>query len=294
MQLGGDVRVATLVKERDVSGVEVLAFPMQAEIYVAPRLGPLTLYVAAGVRGAARNADRTLIERLASREHYLLYEHSSGWYLRAGRFFPIYGIRTQDHTAQIRRQLGSNTLEEPYGVAWGRVGERDELHVSAFTKTPSPLLGIAEDTGVAAYWERRDAEETAAWALQTRLTVSNDDRRGWVGGVYKRWLEESGLMVLGELDLGVQALDDAWTRAQLVGYLGVTRVALPGLLAGGAVHAYDPDLALGGDSRVAAEVSAQWFVIPHLELHLLVRVEAVALDLDHPQELAMLQLHYYL
>lgn len=313
--LGADLRLAAGVRADpiDVDGsgdsllgpvaADAFAFPMQGDVYLRPKVRAVSFHMTLGARGAARSP-RPLVQRLASREHYVQYEPSRArWYARAGRFFPVYGLRTQDHTAYVRRHLQMYLLEEPYGAAWGTYRDAWELHVSAFVKSPRSFLGQASDDGVAAYWEHRDEDATTAFGAQTKLTVSATDRRAWAGAVYKRWMEESRLMVLGELDLGVQdfpappstsaALAPA-PRAQLVGYLGATYFARQGLLIGGAVQAYDPDLALEATSRAAAEVNVQWFPIPHLELHLLTRLEAVGLDVDDTQALTLLQLHYFL
>jgi hypothetical protein len=314
-QIGYDLRLAggARVDPVDVAGsgdsllgptrTEGLLFPMQGDLYLRPKVGAFSLYLAVGPRAAAREG-RSAVERLGSREHYLMYEPGDGaWYARAGRFYPVYGIRTQDHTAYVRRHLQMYLLEEPYGVAYGRYEERSELHVSAFTGSPSPYLGVAVDTGVAAYWEQRNEEATAAYAAQTKLTISDTDRRGWLGGVYKRWMEAAKLLVLAEVDVGLQAFPapdagstaaDPDPRLQLVGYLGATYMARKGLMVGGAVQLYDPDLGLASTSREAFEANVQWFPIPHLELHLLTRLELVGIDPGDAQLLTLVQLHYFL
>lgn len=291
--IGGDLRLAAGARDHDVA-TETFAFPMQAELYLRPKLGPVSLYVAVGLRGAARRP-RSAIERLASREHYVSYDRDA-WYVRAGRAFPVFGVRTQDHTTYVRRHVQMGLLEEPYGAGYGRYGASWELHLSLFTGAPVALLGVARDTGVAAYLERRNDQATAAHALQARVTTSATDRRGWLGTVYKRWLEESKLMVLGELDLGVQGFPDAAapTLWQVIGYAGVTYLARPGVMIGGTVQVYDPDLALESTSRIAGQLDAQWLPIAHVELHLTGKIEAAGLDLDHPDLLALIQLHYFL
>src|SRR5690606_13248752 len=107
-QLGADFRFVGGL--RDDAGLrETLVFPMQMEVYLRPKLGAVSLYVNAGVRGSREGYAP------GSREHYLLYEpEDSTSYLRVGRFFPVFGIRTQDHTAYPRRHVGMYLYEEPY------------------------------------------------------------------------------------------------------------------------------------------------------------------------------------
>ncbi len=291
-QIGVDLRGVAGLRNTPASGVENLIFPMQMELYLRPKIGPVSLYVNVGARPARGDTPVSP----GSREHYLMYESDAGWYLRAGRFFPVFGIRTQDHTAYVRRHMQMYIYEEPYGLAWGKQSTSSEIHVSAYTMSP-PALGTNQDSGVAAYWERRNEESTAAYALQTRLSASATDQHSWFGGIYKRYMESSKLMLLAELDLGMQSFfgqPDGDPRAQAVGYVSATYFAMQGLMIGGGLQVYDPDITLEQSSREAVELNVQWFPIPHFELHLLTRVEAVGLEVGDPILLSLLQLHYYL
>jgi hypothetical protein len=300
LQLGGDYRGAALFKDDAIHDSKVAGFPMQLDFYVRPAIGPVSLYVVGGFRGVARAEQRDDIDfadRLVSREHFVTYEPEGGtWYARAGRFFPIFGLRTQDHTAYIRRYTGSYVLEEPYGVAFGRYSGSSELHVSAFTKPFSDSLGVGQDHGVAAYWEKRNEAMTSAMGLQTRLTISDTDRRALVGGTYKRWMEAKKLLLMAELDVGAIQVPDttATTHAQLLGYLSLTHMTRKGVMIGGALQGYDADLLLKNSHRMSAEANVQIFPFAHLEAHLLLRYEAVGVELGDPNLLALLQLHYYL
>lgn len=290
-QIGGDLRGVAGYRVDD--DPESLIFPMQMELYLRPSIGPVSLYVNAGIRPNATEGPFP-----GSREHYLMYEDEGGaWYARAGRFYPIYGLRAQDHTSYVRRRLDMYLYDEPYGVGFGRYGASSELHVSAFARSPSPELGTSNDFGAAVYWERRGEDATSAYAAQARASFSDLDRRAWVGGIYKRWMEGAQVLVLAEGDLGVQAFDDAPEadpRLQALGSLGVTWFATQGLLVGGVIQAYDEDLRLRASGRHAFDVNVQWFPMPHLELHLLTRVEAVGSDVGDPVLLVLPQLHYYL
>lgn len=294
LQLGADLRGVVGLKSRATQR-EVLAFPMQGDVYVRAGGERVAFHLTAGLRGGARDPQPPLVERLASREHYVMYERASGTYVRVGRFFPVHGIRTQDHTAYVRRYLGFHTLEEPYGVGGGASGEQWEAHVSAFIPRPVEVLGAGvKARGMTAYYERRFLDDTAALAMQTRIADSADDTRLSAGVVGKRWLDGAGVMVLAELDLVRQSFARAPgpTRYQLAGYLGASTFAIPGLMVGAAVQRWQPDLRLRS-SRDAVQVDVQYFPRAHLELHLLLRASAEG-DYDEPGLLSFLQLHYYL
>ncbi len=291
LQLGADFRLAGGVRKAAAVDAEPIGFPMQTEIYVRPKVGPVSLYVNAGLRVVRETIGP------GSREHYLMYENEdAGWYVRAGRFFPVYGIRTQDHTSYARRHLGMYVYEEPYGAAWGKYMASSELHVSAFVRSPD-MLGTGRDNGLAAYYERRNEDATTAYAFQARLTASDTDRRGWLGHVFKHWLDGPGLMVLGEVDLGVQSFPTgpgATPRMQAMGYAGVTWMKKQGLMVGAVAQVFDPDVTLNDSSREAVEANVQWFPYPHFEAHLLTRYETQALELGDGGFLVLGQLHYYL
>jgi hypothetical protein len=294
LQLGADLRGVVGLKYRDQQR-EGLVFPMQTDVYIRAGGEHISFNLTAGMRGGARDPQPPFVERLASREHYLMYQRDSGTYVRLGRFFPVHGIRTQDHTAAVRRYLGFHTLEEPYGVGGGVFGESWEAHVSAFVPRPIDFLGSGvKARGVTGYYERRFLDDSAALAGQSRVAVSATDTRASAGVVGKRWFAGSGIMALAELDLVRQSFadDTSPTRYQLAGYLGASKFVIPGLLVGGAVHRWQPDLRLRS-SRDAVQVDVQYFPRAHFELHLLLRASGEG-DYDAPGLLAFLQLHYYL
>jgi hypothetical protein len=292
--LGVDLRAASAVKRQEAE-TELLAFPMQTDLYVRAGGESISFSLTAGLRGGARDPQPPLVERLTSREHYVMYERSSGTYVRAGRFFPVFGLRSQDHTAYVRRYLGFHTLEEPYGIAGGHHGTASELHVSAFVPRPIEFLGSGvRAKGFAAYYERRLLEDTAAVAVQTRLALSDIDTRAVVGLVGKRWFSGAGVLVLAELDLQHQAFADEIgpSRQQVAAYLGASKLVAPGWMVGAAVQHWQPDLRQRS-ARDALEVNVQFFPVAHLELHLLVRGQGSG-GFDEPGLLSLLQLHYYL
>jgi hypothetical protein len=299
LTLGGDVRGALGGKQLDDEPPTVLAFPMQADLTARFAVGPLALTVTGGLNGAARArpAGATALNYLVSRQHFFTYtREAENLTIRAGRFFPTLGLRTQDHTAYVRRYLDHYLLEEPYALEVNRAQGEWDLFASAFVPNPVPGTGAGpRGYGVTGYAERLLAGGETAVAGQIRAALTEIDRRVLVGVVGKHWFACRQLLVLAELDLQRQRIPDGqFTRYQFVGYLGVTRMMLPGYLFGVALQRFAPDVSFRGTARNAVELNAQAFPWAHVELHLLGRIEASDQATTHPNLLALLQLHYYL
>ncbi|HEU0033945.1 MAG TPA: hypothetical protein VFQ53_25125 [Kofleriaceae bacterium] len=294
--LGGDFRAAGAGIARSEDDPQVLAFPMQADLYARIAAGPISVHVTGGLNGAARSRpDGAGPEAyVVSREHYVMYQRAPGeLYVRAGRFFPVLGLRSADHTALARRALDFYNLEEPYALGIGTSGGSWDFHASAFVPNPFPSTAAgAQAYGATAYYEWFG--DASAIGGQARYAQTADDKRILVGATAKHWMPGPRLLWLAELDLQRQQITDAdLARLQLLGYAGVTRVMLPGLAIGVAAQRWDPDVLLGGSSRNTGELNVQLFPWAHFELHLLGRVGLVGGRAGSPDSLALLQIHYY-
>ena len=106
---------------------------MQADLLGAVQHGGFTFYGEAG-----RNPEE---QKLTSYEHWGSYQTKGGYGIRAGRFFPAYGVRFADHTAFNRERLGFDMYDQVYGVELSRSGEKSLVQV-----TLSP--GLARSFGL--------------------------------------------------------------------------------------------------------------------------------------------------
>ncbi len=298
LAIGGDYRGALIAKNRAGEQSRVLAFPMQLDVYTRLRLpASLSLNTTVGVRGAARPEEApSITSRIMSRELYLMWQPKKfGKYARAGRFFAPYGLRLQDHTSYIRRYLGFNTLEEPLAVSYGDVRSKREYHATLYA--PSPLWHAGPKAyGGAVYYEQRIRDDSGAIGAQAKVDVTGDDQRYLFGGVGKLNFESANLLLMGELDLGVQRVRSVTPKArgQLAAYLGLTYYKYYWANLGTAIERYDDDLLLSGSARDSINVTVQSFFRAHWEIMLLGKLEFQGQDYANPSQLAMLMVHYYL
>jgi hypothetical protein len=292
--LGADLRFVGAYKDTGAADPETLLFPMQGDLYSLVKLGPVSVSLTGGLRGAARPRDPPPTSRIGSREHYVMWRpKTTGPYARIGRFHAPFGLRLVDHTAYIRRYLGSYAWEETYGLSGGYVKNQWELHATAFMADPITKIG-PEATGGAVLYERRMRDDTAAWGGQARIAVGAESTRSFAGAVGKLYLNGTKLLVLAEVDGGIEtfAAAGASARPQLALHLNATYFATRGVMTGVTLEHYDEDVSLAGTQRDSASVILQYFPLAHWELFYTGKLEHAS---GQPLSvLGMLMVHYYL
>lgn len=304
LALGVDLRSAAVIKDSRGTNPQAFVFPMQADLYSRFAIGEAFSWnMTLGMRGAARGATSPVGLRFLSREHFLMWqpEDETGWYIRAGRFFAPYGLRLQDHTAYVRRFLGQHTLEETYNLSFGRIEDEWELHATVFT--PPSTLGVpfflggdvgTPSSGLAVYYERRLRDETAAVGAQSKVEIGADNNIYWVGGVGKLFLEDASLLLLSELDLGLQTFSFGVNQqVVMLAHLSATYFLTQGLFIGAALERYDQHVELSGSARDSANLTVQWLFRSHWELMAMGKLD-MQQNFGSVVPSGMLMLHYYL
>jgi hypothetical protein len=305
LQLGGDLRVAALANDvGSTEGIELAAFPMQADFAAAVKTGALTVVAVVGARGrvrsgapdapastASRVSAPSLFDYLISREHYVMYrpDEADGIYVRAGRFAAPYGLRLADHTAYIRRYLGYNLLDETYSAGVGYLASSIEVHATGFVY--DPLQGAArKEAGGAILVEAQPGD--GVLGASARASVAPTSTRLQAGVHAKYYLDAPKLLLQGELDTVREIFDGGVSRNQLAAYVGPVFTPTKGLYTGVAYQAFAEDLAVYSVLRQGVDAWASYLPRTHIEIMANVRAQRIG-----PREhayLAMLQLHYYL
>lgn len=298
LDLGGDVRLATLVNDTGTSdGAELAAFPMQAELFAHVVAGDIHGIASVGMLGAVRGAPSAMtgisepvtLPWLVSREHYLMWRPGDeGAYVRVGKFFAPFGLRVPDHTTYVRRYLGYNLLEEPYAVSAGYLALPWELHATVFV---SDRLRWAprDEVGASLLYERRTGPLVLVGSA--RATRGDGQARELASIAAKLWTERWSVLWLAELDGGWQHLPGAG-RPHLAAYTGPVWFPARGFALGAAYEYFDEDLGASRDARHAADLWGSFMPYAHVELAASARYQWIGTT--GRAAMALVQLHYFL
>ncbi len=288
--LGGDLRAAALAYDDTgaTAGVQTAIFPMQADLRAAITGGGFSLVVSGGLRGSTRLYTKSASDYFESTEHYGMWMHDSGVYIRAGKFFPVQGLRLPDHTLYVARYTGLDLFTQPYAAETGYVGDVWELHAAWYVGDPLVDIGPRED-GAVLYAEIHDPDW--AIALQGRYGKSDEVARTLVGvvGRLRGW---PGMVLLGEVD-GIR--DDLARSAPVnraVGLLGADQRIVRGLSLFGWYQQYQEELGLRGALHQGAGLALKFYPWAHWEL--IAQGSGEHVGPGGTVGLAMFQVHYYL
>ncbi len=195
LHLGIDVRPARVQVSFPGGSVD-RNFLMNADLLAAFRSGPLTLYAEAGREPLADGG------RLKSYEYWASYQADSGWGVRAGRFFPAFGIRVADHTAFTRAPLGFDHYDQVYGVELSHAGNNSLLQVSA---GPGRADSVLDDDGrqsftATARYQRDLGSRTVLAVSGLHRAASDNAPRSSIGGLALGFAPHARVTIWTEAD----------------------------------------------------------------------------------------------
>lgn len=115
LALGGDVRVLNLKDDPPNGNFRERRYWMQRDFEAALTVGKVTVAGTLGAEDRLQNGKADFI----SRRHYVIYQATDLVSLRAGRFYPNFGLYIPDHFTAIRRGLGWDYNQETYNLEAG-------------------------------------------------------------------------------------------------------------------------------------------------------------------------------
>ncbi len=292
LQLGGDLRGAAGVVSARESGTAL--FPMQADLAANVHKGAFSLQALVGFRRPAEEG--SALHVLWSREHYVMWkekpDEGRGYYVRAGRMMPTFGLRLAEHVVYTQRFGGRQLFHEAYAVAVSRVNPHYEVHATGFLHDPfmdSPEHG----DGGALYGEARIGPH-AAVGLGIKYTNDDDQSRTYAGLTGKLYLPSVDVMLLGEAQLIRQHIDIGdFKTNQLAAYAMASRPMPAGLQLDLGVGHFTQDTRVDGLYRDCVDLNLHWFMTSHIEWLLTTRLEKLGGG-GPTAGYALAQLHYRL
>jgi hypothetical protein len=292
--LGGDLRGATGYVQ---TPEKLLAtFPMQIEAYANANVGHgFSLYLNAGSRAAeVGNEAKT---HLWSREHYVMWQdkpgETSGLFVRAGRFMPVFGLRVVEHPTYVRRWGGTPLYGETYGLAVEYVDPKFEVHATGFIK--DPVIDTPEHSnGGAAIGEVR-VSETASVGAETMYTQSPDEKKFRIGAVGKLYLSGPETLLQFEGQFANQIVNPRGAPKQIVAFLQGSKFLGSAYLLDVGLNYFNENVQIKTLHREALDINFHWFATSHVEAIFTGRFETLAFGSAGPNSgYALLQLHYRL
>ena len=127
--------------------------------------------------------DTSIADHFISRRNFIGYRPTEETSIRAGRFYPAFGINTADHIIPTKRALGWDEGQETYNVEAAWIGEKWNLYATGVFGRPdqpslhhetglalSPSVSIADTYKVGLSYFYGDAQTTTrhvggAWGI---------------------------------------------------------------------------------------------------------------------------------
>jgi hypothetical protein len=253
-------------------------FPMQADVYVRGNYKGFSLQLTVGGRPPRwSSSGSSVIDRLWSREHYLMWQSdgNEGLFVRVGRFMPVFGLRFAEHPDYNRRYGGTLLYTETYAAAVEYVTQRWEAHLTGFIEDPL-IDAVVQDNGAAAYAELRLNKQLSIGA-ELMVAHHQDVTRFRGGATAKLYLPSPDVLVQAELQFVRLQLAGPGDPNQLVGYVMGSREFGGAFLLDVGLGHYDENMAIQGLDRDAVDVNLHWFLTSHFELVWQSRVEGIGI-----------------
>jgi hypothetical protein len=293
LTLGGDLRSAGGYVQAPEKLLAI--FPMQYEAYGHAALpAGLSVAVTAGLRSAEYGNEAAT--HVWSREHYLMWQQkpgeSTGLFVRAGRFMPVFGLRMVEHPTYTRKWGGTPLYADTYGLALEYIAAKFELHATGFIK--DPVFKTPEHSNGGALLGELRLSEKLSIGAEGMFTKSDDDQKIRGGILAKAYLPAETLLML-ETQYLYQDIPPRGAPNQIVANLMVSKFVKSSVMLDVGLNYFNENIRITELHREAADLNLHWFVDAHLEAILMTRFEMLAFGSGGPSAgYALAQLNYRL
>jgi hypothetical protein len=198
LNLGGDYRQVYFYVNNPLYEEGRTLF-MQADIEAAFRVAE-KWYIDGSFGYAENPRNQEISDSFLSRRHYVLYRPTNEFSIRAGRFFPNFGINTPNHSSLIRNLLGVNSPQrqtESYNFEGSYLGEVYNVYLTAILGRPD-RINLKREKGASVVVSRA-INEQAKVGVSYMHAVNETSRRDIFGPFAMIGFTEK-LYLLSELD----------------------------------------------------------------------------------------------
>lgn len=280
LQVGTDVRLA-LHRTLGDSG-DTAFFPMQTDLMLAYRPynpkaqneGRVTVLVNAGFQGSRGDEFDGFADRAFVREWYAMYHDlPANLYVRAGRFLPAHGWRTDDHTyfTRQRQQLFGQNWDFERQVTGIEVGANPNYpygHLSVFNPSDQWDKPIDPDQGIGTAltggW--RDLIWQAGGSLAYARKAGDQVVASGEWGLNLEVLTGLPLLYLGQYLINHRAPEEARSTTGLAAFHELDWWIVQGLNMRLRYDWADPDVEVEFDTNHQVTAGLDFYPIPFVEL----------------------------
>ncbi len=270
------------------------AYPMQVELGARAAFRGFSLNAVGGLRRPQEGG--SVAHVLWSREHYLMWQQkpdeNTGFYVRAGRLMPTFGLRLAEHVVYTQRFGGRPLYGETYALAASYIDPKFEVHASGFVHDPI-ASAVEKGDGGAIYAEARLGDH-AAVGVEGKYSKGDDVTALYGGLTGKVYLPGPGLLLLAEAQMVRREITagDGDKATQLVGYAMGSHELGSGLLLDIGVGHFTQDTRVKGLYRDCVDANLHWFMTSHVEWLLTTRIELLDASNGPTGAYALAQIHY--
>jgi len=256
LTIGGDLRaVQTLVDTKTTTTAKWI--PMGEDIEAAVQAKKVTLDLEFG------KIEDPTSPRWGSRRYFAMYNITDELTVRAGRFYPAFGLYIPDHYVINRSNLGFDEDQErnTAEVAWN--GETWSAFATA-SQMPGEIAAAQRETAYSAQANRNLGDSSKVGA--SLWFGSSDTSKRTMAAVHGMFGFTKKLFLLSELDH--QWFTTKSTDSQTRGFYAYNRLGYEltkGLVVFGQAEYGQTDLTSGGTASDAYGPGLQWFPRPHFE-----------------------------
>ncbi len=144
--VGGDSRYLFMRSQRAGGPVVNDEFLMQGQLRFGVFYKNFQVFMSLG---AIENPRASSEIRWVSSEHFVIWSPQEGFYTRAGRFEPIYGLRLPDHNLWVKSDFGLQPWAERDAIEFIHEGESQSVSLAGFQST-SATSSSSQTTGYTA------------------------------------------------------------------------------------------------------------------------------------------------